>query len=166
MSAVLDERIGTSGPPPAMAAVLERQRRRESAARTYARAFPIVPVRAEGMVVEGADGRRYLDCLSGAGTLALGHNHPVVREAIERVLRSGAPLHALDVATPEKDDFTTALLETVPPALAARARVHFCGPAGTDAVEAALKLARLATGGRQVLAFTGAYHGMTSGALA
>jgi diaminobutyrate-2-oxoglutarate transaminase len=147
------------------AAVLERQRRRESSARTYARTFPIVPVRAEGMVVEGADGRRYLDCLSGAGTLALGHNHPVAREAIERVLRSGAPLHALDVATPEKDDFTTALLETLPRALADRARVHFCGPAGTDAVEAALKLTRLATGGRQVLAFTGAYHGMTSGAL-
>jgi len=147
-------------------ALLERQRRRESSARTYARAFPIVPVRAHGMVVEGADGRRYLDCLSGAGTLALGHNHPVARAAIDRVLRSGAPLHALDVATPEKDDFTTALLETVPPQLADRARVHFCGPAGTDAVEAALKLARLATGGRQVLAFTGAYHGMTSGALA
>jgi diaminobutyrate-2-oxoglutarate transaminase len=149
----------------APAAVLDRQRRRESSARTYARAFPIVPVRAAGMVVEGADGRRYLDCLSGAGTLALGHNHPVAREAMERVLRSGAPLHALDVATPEKDDFTTALLETLPPAFADRARVHFCGPAGTDAVEAALKLTRMATGGRQVLAFTGAYHGMTSGAL-
>jgi diaminobutyrate-2-oxoglutarate transaminase len=117
------------------------------------------------MVVEGADGRRYLDCLSGAGTLALGHNHPRVLEAIQGVLRSGAPLHALDVATPEKDDFTTALLETLPPALANRARVHFCGPAGTDAVEAALKLTRMATGGRQVMAFTGAYHGMTSGAL-
>jgi diaminobutyrate-2-oxoglutarate transaminase len=147
------------------AAVLERQRRRESSARTYARTFPIVPVRAEGMVVEGADGRRYLDCLSGAGTLALGHNHPVAREAIERVLRSGAPLHTLDVATPERDDFTTALRETLPRQLADNARVHFCGPAGTDAVEAALKLTRLATGGRQVIAFTGAYHGMTSGSL-
>jgi diaminobutyrate-2-oxoglutarate transaminase len=149
-----------------MAAVLGRQRRRESGARTYARSFPIVPVRAEGMVVEGADGRRYLDCLSGAGTLALGHNHPVVTDAIRRVLDSGAPLHVLDLGTYEKDDFTTALLETLPPALAADAKVHFCSPAGTDAVEAALKLAQTATGRRNVLAFTGAYHGMTAGALA
>jgi diaminobutyrate-2-oxoglutarate transaminase len=148
-----------------MADVLGRQRLRESSARTYARSFPIVPVRADGMIIEGADNRRYLDCLSGAGSLALGHNHPVVLEAIERVLRSGAPLHALDIATPEKDDFTTALLATLPAELARGAKVHFCGPAGTDAVEAALKLARIATGNRQVLAFTGAYHGMTSGSL-
>jgi diaminobutyrate-2-oxoglutarate transaminase len=147
-------------------AILRRQRIRESAARTYARSFPIVPVRAHGMTVEGADGRRYLDCLSGAGTLVLGHNHPVVLAAIRRTLDSGAPLHLLDLATAEKDDFTTALFESLPPAFADRARVHFCGPAGTDAVEAALKLMRTATGRRGALAFTGAYHGMTAGALA
>ncbi|MDH6119995.1 diaminobutyrate-2-oxoglutarate transaminase [Kitasatospora sp. GAS204A] len=147
-------------------AILRRQRVRESAARTYARSFPIVPVRASGMTVEGADGRRYLDCLSGAGTLALGHNHPVVLAAIRRTLDSGAPLHLLDLATAEKDDFTTALLESLPAAFAERARVHFCGPAGTDAVEAALKLMQTATGRRGALAFTGGYHGMTAGALA
>ncbi|WP_280724158.1 diaminobutyrate--2-oxoglutarate transaminase family protein [Kitasatospora sp. MAA4] len=147
-------------------AILRRQRVRESAARTYARSFPIVPVRAHGMTVEGADGRRYLDCLSGAGTLALGHNHPVVLDAIRRTLDSGAPLHLLDLATAEKDDFTTALLESLPAEFAAGARVQFCGPAGTDAVEAALKLMQTATGRRGTLAFTGAYHGMTAGALA
>ncbi|OKI28727.1 2,4-diaminobutyrate 4-aminotransferase [Streptomyces sp. CB03911] len=147
-------------------AVLRRQRIRESAARTYARSFPIVPVRANGMTVEGADGRRYLDCLSGAGTLALGHNHPVVLEAIRRTLDSGAPLHLLDLATAEKDDFTEALFASLPRGFGEGARVHFCGPAGTDAVEAALKLMQTATGRRGALAFTGAYHGMTAGALA
>ncbi|MFJ8621584.1 diaminobutyrate--2-oxoglutarate transaminase [Kitasatospora sp. NPDC093550] len=147
-------------------AILRRQRVRESAARTYARSFPIVPVRANGMTVEGADGRRYLDCLSGAGTLALGHNHPVVLEAIRGTLDSGAPLHLLDLATAEKDDFTSALFESLPAEFAGRARVHFCGPAGTDAVEAALKLTQTATGRSGALAFTGAYHGMTAGALA
>ncbi|HZG07316.1 MAG TPA: diaminobutyrate--2-oxoglutarate transaminase [Streptomyces sp.] len=147
-------------------AILRRQRERESSARTYARSFPIVPARAHGMTVEGTDGRRYLDCLSGAGTLALGHNHPVVTEAVRRTLESGAPLHVLDLATPEKDEFTDALFATLPPAFADRARIHFCGPAGTDAVEAALKLMQTATGRRGVLAFTGAYHGMTAGALA
>ncbi|MEU3615225.1 diaminobutyrate--2-oxoglutarate transaminase family protein [Streptomyces sp. NPDC006872] len=145
--------------------ILRRQSARESAARTYARALPIVPVRARGLTIEGADGRRYLDCLSGAGTLALGHNHPVVLEAIRGVLDSGAPLHVLDLATPVKDAFITELFRTLPPGLADHARVQFCGPAGTDAVEAALKLVRAATGRTGVLAFTGAYHGMTAGSL-
>jgi diaminobutyrate-2-oxoglutarate transaminase len=146
--------------------ILRRQSARESAARTYARALPIVPVRARGLTIEGADGRRYLDCLSGAGTLALGHNHPVVLEAIRKVLDSGAPLHVLDLATPVKDAFVTELFHTLPPGLADHARVQFCGPAGTDAVEAALKLVRAATGRTGIMAFTGAYHGMTAAALA
>ncbi|WNO71888.1 MULTISPECIES: diaminobutyrate--2-oxoglutarate transaminase family protein [unclassified Streptomyces] len=152
-------------PPAAHEGILRRQSLRESAARTYARSLPIVPVRARGLTIEGADGRRYLDCLSGAGTLALGHNHPVVLEAIKKVLDSGAPLHVLDLATPVKDAFTTELFATLPRELADDARIQFCGPAGTDAVEAALKLVRKATGRSGLLAFTGAYHGMTSGAL-
>ncbi|MEU2055827.1 diaminobutyrate--2-oxoglutarate transaminase family protein [Streptomyces bungoensis] len=146
--------------------ILRRQSARESAARTYARALPIVPVRARGLTIEGADGRRYLDCLSGAGALALGHNHPVVLEAVRRVLDSGAPLSVLDLATPVKDAFVTELFRTLPPGLADRARIQFCGPAGTDAVEAAFTLVRAATGRTGLLAFTGAYHGMTAGALA
>ncbi|MFI6761889.1 diaminobutyrate--2-oxoglutarate transaminase family protein [Micromonospora sp. NPDC050417] len=149
----------------AIADLLERQAERESGARTYARSLPILPVRAHGMVVEGADGRRYLDCLSGAGTLALGHNHPVVIDQIRRVLDSGAPLHVLDLGTFEKDEFTTTLLATLPGGPDGW-RLHFCGPAGTDAVEAALKLTQTATGRTGVLAFTGGYHGMTAGALA
>ncbi|MFC9248826.1 diaminobutyrate--2-oxoglutarate transaminase family protein [Streptomyces sp. NPDC057136] len=151
---------------PAHEGILRRQAQRESAARTYARSLPIVPVRARGLTIEGADGRRYLDCLSGAGTLALGHNHPVVLEAIRKVIDSGAPLHVLDLATPVKDAFTTELFATLPRQFADNARIQFCGPAGTDAVEAAFKLVRAATGRTGLLAFTGAYHGMTAGALA
>lgn len=120
--------------PPAHEGILRRQALRESAARTYARSLPIVPVRARGMTIEGADGRRYLDCLSGAGTLALGHNHPVVLEAVRKVIDSGAPLHVLDLATPVKDAFTTELFSTLPREFADNARIQFCGPAGTDAV--------------------------------
>lgn len=146
--------------------ILARQSARESAARTYARHLPIVPVRAQGSWITGADGREYLDCLAGAGTLALGHNHPAVVSAIREVLDSGAPLHVLDLATPVKDDFTSALLGILPPGLAADCRIHFAGPTGADAVEAAMKLVRTATGRRGLFAFTGAYHGMTAGALA
>ncbi|MEU7719642.1 aminotransferase class III-fold pyridoxal phosphate-dependent enzyme [Streptomyces tibetensis] len=126
--------------------ILRRQAARESAARTYARALPIVPVRARGLTIEGADGRRYLDCLSGAGTLALGHNHPVVLESLRKVLDSGAPLNALDLATPVKDAFLTELFRTLPRGLADRAHVRFCGPAGSEAVETACALVRAATG--------------------
>ncbi|MFJ8595094.1 aminotransferase class III-fold pyridoxal phosphate-dependent enzyme [Streptomyces sp. NPDC093598] len=147
---------------PAQEGILRRQAARESAARTYARALPIVPVRARGLTIEGADGRRYLDCLSGAGALALGHNHPVVLEAIRKVLDSGAPLNALDLATPVKDAFLTELFRTLPPGLADRARVRFCGPAADEAVETASALVRAATGRNGLLAFTGAGRGRTT----
>src|SRR5262245_34208731 len=98
--------------------ILHRQRARESAARTYASSLPIVPVHATAMVLACADGRRHLDCLPGAGTLALAHNHPVVITAIRRGLDSGAPLHILDLATPEKDAFTDELMDCLPAGLA------------------------------------------------
>ncbi|MFF0202047.1 aminotransferase class III-fold pyridoxal phosphate-dependent enzyme [Streptomyces sp. NPDC005017] len=124
---------------------------REPAAHTYAQALPIVPVRARGLTIEGADGRRYLDCLSGAGTLALGHNHPVVLEAIRKVLDSGAPLHVPDLATPVEDGFVAELLHTLPPGLADHARVRFCGPSRASALEEAHRVARAATGRTDVL---------------
>ncbi|MEU7165568.1 aminotransferase class III-fold pyridoxal phosphate-dependent enzyme [Streptomyces morookaense] len=116
------------------------------AARTYARSLPVVPVRARGLTIEGADGRRYLDCLSGAGGLALGHNHPVVLEAIRSVLDSGAPLHAPGLATPVQDAFTGELFTTLPRGLAESGRVLFCGPGGNDALDTAARLVRAATG--------------------
>ncbi|MEV5445806.1 diaminobutyrate--2-oxoglutarate transaminase family protein [Streptomyces sp. NPDC052644] len=148
------------------AELLERQERRESSARTYASTLPVAPVHAAGAVITGADGRTYLDCLSGAGTLALGHNHPATVAALQSVLASGTPLHTLDMITPQKDAFSGELLRRLPGGLRDSARLHFCSPAGTDAVEAALKLAQHATGRRGIVAFTGAYHGMTLGASA
>ncbi|MGP2442533.1 aminotransferase class III-fold pyridoxal phosphate-dependent enzyme [Streptomyces sp. JW3] len=132
--------------PGAYEGAARRPPAREAAARTYPHALPIVPVRARGLTVEGPDGRRYLDCLSGAGTLALGHNHPVVLEAIRAVLDAGAPLQAPGLPTPVKDAFVDELRHTLPPALARHARVRFCGPCETDALDTAAALVRAATG--------------------
>ncbi|MEV5934833.1 aminotransferase class III-fold pyridoxal phosphate-dependent enzyme [Streptomyces sp. NPDC052079] len=118
--------------------------------------LPIVPVRARGMTIEGADGRRYLDCLSGAGTLALGHNHPVVLEAMRRIIDSGAPLDVSDAATPVRDAFVTELFLTLPPGLADRAQVRFCGPGAGDPMATALCAVRAATGRVDVLELTDA----------
>lgn len=145
--------------------LLERQRRLESNARSYPRRLPIALARARGIYVEDVVGRIFIDCLAAAGTLVLGHNHPVVREAIERALRDELPLQTLDLTTPIKDAFIQDLFSLLPADIAARSKIQFCGPAGTDGVEAALKLVKTATGRSTLLSFHGAYHGMSHGAL-
>lgn len=144
---------------------LERQRLVESSARSYPRRLPIALARARGIYVEDVAGRIYIDCLSAAGTLVLGHNHPVARQAIERALRDELPLQTLDLTTPVKDRFIQDVFSLLPGELAARAKIQFCGPAGTDGVEAALKLVKTATGRSTMLSFHGGYHGMSHGAL-
>ncbi|WP_275039247.1 diaminobutyrate--2-oxoglutarate transaminase [Haloferax gibbonsii] len=146
-------------------ALLEQQAARESSARTYPRHLPHAIREASGVTVTDMDGEEYYDCLAGAGTLALGHNHPRVVESMERVLAEDRPLHTLDITTPVKERFVDTLFDSLPDEFADNARVQFCSPAGTDAVEAALKLVKTATGNRSVLGFQGGYHGMTNGAL-
>ncbi|MBJ9977281.1 aspartate aminotransferase family protein [Pseudomonas sp. S75] len=145
--------------------LLERQQQQESNARSYPRRIPLALKRARGIHVEDVEGRQFIDCLAGAGTLALGHNHPVVVEAIQRVLADELPLHTLDLTTPVKDRFVQDLFAVLPEDFRRDAKIQFCGPTGTDAVEAALKLVRTATGRSTVIAFQGGYHGMTQGAL-
>ncbi|WP_285420556.1 aspartate aminotransferase family protein [Pseudomonas sp. efr-133-TYG-5] len=145
--------------------LLARQSQQESNARSYPRRIPLALKRAKGLYVEDVEGRTFIDCLAGAGTLALGHNHPVVIAAIQQVLADELPLHTLDLTTPVKDQFVQDLFGLLPPALAREAKIQFCGPTGTDAVEAALKLVRTATGRSTVLSFSGGYHGMSQGAL-
>lgn len=150
---------------PASEAYLERQERRESNARSYPRGLPIAIAEVRGLHVKDVDGKTYLDCLAGAGTLALGHNHPMVVEEIRELLDGQSPLHALDLATPVKDRFVEELFGSLPPEFAGRAKVHFSGPTGADAVEAAVKLVKTATGRAGMMSFHGGYHGMTHGAL-
>ncbi|AIZ33037.1 aminotransferase class III-fold pyridoxal phosphate-dependent enzyme [Pseudomonas parafulva] len=146
-------------------ALLQRQAARESNARTYPRRIPLALQQAHGIYVQDTSGQLFMDCLAGAGTLALGHNHPVTLQAMRQTLDSGLPLHTLDLTTPVKDRFVETLFAALPEGLARDARIQFCGPSGSDAIEAALKLVRTATGRRTVLSFSGGYHGMTQGAL-
>lgn len=144
---------------------LSTQNQRESNARSYPRRIPIAIEKAEGINVTDVEGNTYFDCLAGAGTLALGHNHPVVIEAIEEVVHNKRPLHTLDITTPMKEEFVSEIFDRLPEEFAKRAKIQFCGPTGSDAIEAALKLVKTATGRSSMLSFQGGYHGMTNGSL-
>jgi diaminobutyrate-2-oxoglutarate transaminase len=113
-----------------------------------------------------AEGRSFIDCLAGAGTLLTGHNHPHVIQKMKEVLESGHILLGLDIATPIKDAFMRRLVGVLPDGFREHAKIQFCGPTGADAVEAAIKLFKTHTGRDTLMAFHGAYHGMTAGALA
>lgn len=145
---------------------LDRQEAYESSARSYPREFPLAIAKAKGSWVEDVEGKRYLDFLCGAGTLALGHNDDEVNQAIIDLIESEAPLHALDLMTPAKDRFVESLMSILPEEFAKNAKVQFCSPSGTDATDAAIKLCKTYTGRGNVIAFSGGYHGMGHGAMA
>jgi ornithine--oxo-acid transaminase len=126
----------------------------------HAIGFDRVFVRAEGAHYWDADGNRYLDFLSGFGVAGVGRNHPVVKQALHDLIDS-------DLADMLQFDLPV-LPGLVAQALVARApgmdRVYFCN-SGSEAVEAALKFARCATGRPRILYCSHAYHGLTTGAL-
>lgn len=136
----------------------------ESNARSYSKNIPHVFQKADGHYLYDENGNAYLDFLCGAGTLLLGHNHPAIKKAIAEV--SDPLMNHLDLRTSSEKDFVETLLPLLPFKSQDDIRIHFCGPAGGDAVEAALKLAYIKTGRSGVIAFHGSYHGMSQGALA
>ena len=114
---------------------------------------------ARGIYVEDVDGRRYMDFTSGLATTNIGHNHPKVVEAIKRqaeaFIHSGCMFYYEPLVNlPEM------LKKVIPPGL----DMFFFSNSGAEAVEGALKLARLYTGRQGIIAFTNAFHGRTFGA--
>ncbi|SDD25525.1 diaminobutyrate--2-oxoglutarate transaminase [Actinokineospora iranica] len=137
----------------------------ESEVRTYCRSWPVVFDRATGSVLYDENGKPYLDFFAGAGALNYGHNNPVLKDAvIDYLLRDGVT-HSLDMHTVAKRDFLETFRDVVLSPRELDYKVVFPGPAGANAVEAALKLARKVTGRESVVNFTNAFHGMTLGAL-
>jgi diaminobutyrate-2-oxoglutarate transaminase len=138
----------------------------ESSVRYYCREMHAVFVRAANARVWDESGSEYIDFLSACGSLNYGHNHPAMKARVIEYLARDGLLNGLDLHTAAKREFLRALREIVLEPRNMRYRVQFTGPTGTNAVEAALKLARKVTGRRSVVAFTNAFHGMSLGALA
>ncbi len=152
--------IVTPPPGPESRRYLEFQAAREGSAVSYPRGLPIALRRGRGATVEDVDGNVYIDFFAGAGVMAVGHGNPEVVAAAHEQLDDLT--HALDLPTPPRHRLVERLQSLLPAALT---RILFGGPTGSDAVESALKLAKVNTGRAPVIAFEGSYHGMTSGAL-
>jgi len=140
--------------------------RMESRVRTYSRSIPYQFTRAEGVWMFDDQGGRYLDFLAGCASLNYGHNHPVLKRALLDYIADDGITHSLDLHTDAKAAFLEALETIILRPRNLDYRAMFTGPTGTNAVEAALKLARKITGRTSVIAFTNGFHGMTLGALA
>lgn len=135
----------------------------ESEVRLYSRVFPAVFERARNALVFAEDGHRFIDFFCGAGALNYGHNPPHVRARLIEYLEKEGIVHALDAFTVEKRTFLRELSAAILQPRDLDYKVQFCGPTGTNAVEAALKLARAVTGRHGVIAFGGGFHGMSLG---
>ncbi|WP_093796898.1 diaminobutyrate--2-oxoglutarate transaminase [Streptomyces sp. Wb2n-11] len=138
----------------------------ESEVRSYCRGWPTVFDHAHGSQLYDEKNRPYLDFFSGAGSLNYGHNNPVLKRALLDYLERDGVTHALDMSTVAKRDFLETFQEIALKPRALPYKVMFPGPAGTNAVEAALKLARKVKGREAVVFFTNAFHGMSLGSLA
>jgi diaminobutyrate-2-oxoglutarate transaminase len=158
-------RVLVRPPGPNSQRLLSRQARRESNARTYARGLPFAPAEGRGATIRDVDGNTFIDCLGGAGTLNVGHNNPMVMAEVRRFLASDPILLGLDFPTDPRDRFIESLFSVLPSELREHGRIQFCGPTGTDATDAAIKLVKTATGRHEVIAFQGGYHGMGQGPL-
>lgn len=138
----------------------------ESEVRSYCRHFPTVFTKAKGAYFYDEDGRKYIDFFCGAGAVNYGHNNPEIKQKLIDYLNSDGVMHALDMYTVPKREFIATFEEKVLQPRGLEYKIQFPGPTGTNANEAALKLARKYTGRQNVFAFMGAFHGMTLGSLA
>ena len=152
--------------PSATAPETEIYERRESGVRSYSRSMPRQFDRAEHVWLHDVNGGRYLDFLSGCASLNYGHNHPILKQALLDYIAGDGITHGLDLHTRAKTSFLEALEDVILKPRGLDYRAMFTGPTGTNAVEAAIKLARKVTGRELVIAFTNGFHGMTLGALA
>ncbi|MBD2345773.1 diaminobutyrate--2-oxoglutarate transaminase [Anabaena subtropica] len=137
----------------------------ESNVRSYCRNFPAIFHRAKDSIIYAESGEEYIDFFAGAGALNYGHNHDYIKQKVISYLDADGIAHALDMYTSAKEKFLAKFDEVVLSSKKLDYRIQFCGPTGTNAVEAALKLAKKVKQRSGIFSFMGAYHGMTLGSL-
>ncbi|MBT9384778.1 diaminobutyrate--2-oxoglutarate transaminase [Pseudooceanicola sp. CBS1P-1] len=141
-------------------------KRRESEARSYCRSFDTVFTSASGSEMTDVNGKTYIDFLAGCSSLNYGHNDPDMKAALIEHISNDGIAHGLDMYTETKQAFLETFEQKILQPRNMSHKVMMVGPTGTNAVEAAMKLARKVTGRTNIIAFTNGFHGMTLGALA
>jgi len=155
--------LSPSLPGPNSKALIALQNRIEGAIVSYPKKMPIALKRAKGAIVEDEDGNLFIDFFAGCGVLNVGHSNPDVLQKV--IQQQEALIHALDFPTKNKLTYIEKILNQLPEAERENYKVSFCASTGSDAIEAAIKLAKHATGKQEIIAFQGGYHGMTGQAL-
>ena len=150
----------TALPGPRATAVIERDARVLSP--SYTRCYPLVAARGEGAMIEDVDGNRFLDFNAGIAVASTGHCHPKVVAAIEQQSKRLIHMSGTDFYYENMVQLGEKLASLAPGG--GQHRVYF-GNSGTEATEAAMKLARYHTGRDKFIAFAGSFHGRTMGAL-
>ncbi|MFB6122078.1 MAG: aspartate aminotransferase family protein [Haloferacaceae archaeon] len=155
--------VDTEIPGPKSRELIDRQERIDSSAVAYPKTIPIALDEAKGATLRDVDGNTFIDMFAGIGVLNVGHSNPYVLEAVQE--QTEKLVHTVDFPTEARLDLIEKLNEIAPGGLADDNRVVFGGPTGSDAIEATIKLAKYNTGGDALIAFRGAYHGGSAGAL-
>jgi len=143
-------------PGPKAAEALALSARTETMSRGGGR-MPVVMDRAFGVTVKDPDGNTFIDLSAGVGVSSVGRCHPKVVEAIRR--QSEVLMHAMEVNNSKRTELAAKISEIMPDGLRGNC-VTFFAQSGSDALEAAVKFAKRATGRHQILAFHGGYHGV------
>jgi len=151
-------------PGPRSTQLIEKQSKLETRGIVYPRSFPVAWDSGKGATLRDVDGNIFIDFYAGVGVMNVGHSNPFVLEALESQARK--IVHILDFPNETKVHFAEKLLEIAPGKLKDDGVVFFGGPTGSDAIELAIKLAKLNSKRQGIIAFEGGYHGMTAGALA
>ncbi len=138
----------------------------ESQVRSYVRHFPTVFQKAKGSYLYDEQGKEFIDFFAGAGTINYGHNNPRAQDALIEYIQNDGIIHGLDKATSAKKKFLETLYSTILEPRYMDYKIQFAGPTGTNAVETALKLARMVKGRSNIICFTNAFHGLTMGSMA
>ncbi|MBF9002823.1 MULTISPECIES: diaminobutyrate--2-oxoglutarate transaminase [Vibrio] len=139
---------------------------KESNVQSYANNFPVVFSTAKGSHLYTKEGDAYLDFLAGAGSLNYGHNNDILKQALLEYIEQDGLTHGLDMHSDAKAQFLLAMQRYIFAPRRLDYKVQFTGPTGTNAVEAAIKLARKVTGRTNIVSFTNGFHGCSLGALA
>lgn len=138
----------------------------ESNVRYYCREFPALLTKASGSVMSSAANVDYIDFFMGAGALNYGHNCAALKQPLLQYIADDGITHSLDFYSEAKKSFIETFQNLILKPRGLSYKLQFTGPTGTNAVEAALKLARKVTGRSNVIAFSNAFHGMSLGSLA